>query len=744
MTTGDIYQSRGGWTRKPLHELQIPRTVQDAVQRRTTQLSQPARDLLLTAAAAGQRVDFDLLQSVTGLAEAALLVLIKELIAAQLLREAESDHFVFRHALTRQAIYQSLLGRERRNLHQILFNALANRAPGGESALADLAYHAHAGQLWAQSLHYSRRAGEQAQALFAPRAAAEHFSYAIEATAHLANVTATERGALLRTRAQLYETVGEFDLARRDYEAALTLAQRSADAHAEWENLLSLGFLWTARNMAQAGDYLDRALAVARTLADPALLAASLNRIGNWRLNMEQPLAALQNHHEALTILGGLADQAGLALTHDLLGITHIVSGDYPASVSHHNQAIAHYRHLDKRMSLSSCLGTAALRGGCYQGDVAVFADATIDDCWQLGQEAIALARQLDWGFGAANANAFLALAMGVRGEYGRALTYARDGMDLALDVEALVWQGVAHIAFGKTYHDCFDLAAARMHLEQALSLAQGVGAHEFLNTAISFLASTLIAAGEMASAQTVLQASPAWQAALTPTPGQTGSQRLILCAYAEWLLAQDAAQRALPLLDELIAVASHTAEGAVIPRLWLLRGKALIHLQRWTEAEAVLRAGIATAEQQVLRPLLWRLQVALGNLYHRQRQRELAQASFAAARRIVEPLAADLPDPLLRESLLQGFAARLPALTSERPPQPTPLRAAKQAFDGLTAREREVAALVAQGLTNRAIAEQLVVSERTVEKHVENASGKLSFTSRTQLAVWATERGLK
>jgi len=67
-----------------------------------------------------------------------------------------------------------------------------------------------------------------------------------------------------------------------------------------------------------------------------------------------------------------------------------------------------------------------------------------------------------------------------------------------------------------------------------------------------------------------------------------------------------------------------------------------------------------------------------------------------------------------------------------------TPLRAAKHAFDGLTAREREVAAFVAQGMTNKAMAEQLVISERTVEKHVENAMSKLAFTSRAQLAVWA------
>ncbi|MCW1968151.1 MAG: LuxR C-terminal-related transcriptional regulator [Anaerolineae bacterium] len=72
-----------------------------------------------------------------------------------------------------------------------------------------------------------------------------------------------------------------------------------------------------------------------------------------------------------------------------------------------------------------------------------------------------------------------------------------------------------------------------------------------------------------------------------------------------------------------------------------------------------------------------------------------------------------------------------------------TRLQAQKYAYDGLTTREREVAGHLANGSTNKVIAEQLVVSERTVEKHIENAMGKLGFTSRTQLAVWATQRKL-
>jgi non-specific serine/threonine protein kinase len=57
-----------------------------------------------------------------------------------------------------------------------------------------------------------------------------------------------------------------------------------------------------------------------------------------------------------------------------------------------------------------------------------------------------------------------------------------------------------------------------------------------------------------------------------------------------------------------------------------------------------------------------------------------------------------------------------------------------------LTRREREVAELIAQGLSNREIAARLFISRRTAESHAENILRKLGFTSRARVAAWVVD----
>ena len=67
----------------------------------------------------------------------------------------------------------------------------------------------------------------------------------------------------------------------------------------------------------------------------------------------------------------------------------------------------------------------------------------------------------------------------------------------------------------------------------------------------------------------------------------------------------------------------------------------------------------------------------------------------------------------------------------------------AERVAEALTRREREVAALVAQGHSTRTIAADLIIAERTVARHIESIFNKLGFHSRAQIAAWAVQHGL-
>src|SRR5207248_2968654 len=164
---------------------------------------------------------------------------IETLIAAQLLVETSAEQVVFRHALTQQAVYQGLLARKRRALHLRIGQMIERLSAGSiEAHLSELAYHFYRAEAWTQALAYVQRVGEKAIALYAPRAAIEHFTHALESARHLPGVNLIP---LYQIRGEVYQYLSDFKAARGDFEQVLEGARLAQDRQMEWQGLVDLG-----------------------------------------------------------------------------------------------------------------------------------------------------------------------------------------------------------------------------------------------------------------------------------------------------------------------------------------------------------------------------------------------------------------------------------------------------------------------------------------------------------------------
>uniref|UniRef100_A0A7C2B4N9 Tetratricopeptide repeat protein n=1 Tax=Thermomicrobium roseum TaxID=500 RepID=A0A7C2B4N9_THERO len=95
--------------------------------------------------------------------------------------------------------------------------------------------------------------------------------------------------------------------------------------------------------------------------------------------------------------------------------------------------------------------------------------------------------------------------------------------------------------------------------------------------------------------------------------------------------------------------------------------------------------------------------------------------------------------------AIAEALAVPAPELASTEPVERPRVHRPRQGLrhGSLTPREQEVARLVARGLSNREIATQLFITEKTVANHIEHIMTKLNLRSRTQIAVWAVQHGL-
>jgi DNA-binding CsgD family transcriptional regulator/tetratricopeptide (TPR) repeat protein len=734
MTTGELVSIDGTWKRTT-RRAPIPRSVQEAVQQRTAYLSADAKRLLTLAAVAGRRFNVTLLQEVMHCDEAHLLALLKEVMAAQLVIEEAADQFAFRHALTQQAITAELLLRERQGLHRSIAETLERFSTSSpisrERYLEDLTYHCYEAGMWEQALAYAQEVGEKALTLYAQQAAIDHLTQAVEAAHHLSQ---TPPAHLYQARGQAYETLGDFERARGDYERALDAARTVHDGRMEWQSMLSLGFLWTGHDYERAGVWFRQALALAEKLSDPTLYARSLNRLGDWLQNTGRIQEALEAHQEALRLFEMQQNIQGMAETLEMLGMAYFFTGDPASGVKEFfGRSIELFRTLGDRQSLFSTLAGRAIDSAPETIETTFSALRAFDECMQDAEEALLLARQTNSQSGQAFVEMATTWVLSSFGEFGPAFVHAQEALRIATTIEHQEWIAATNGALGQLYLLLLDPDRAVACLEAGLAEAQALGSAIWIGYLTPYLALAYLLRREFPRVEATLKTVISHE----QQPGNF-FERQVARVWGELALAQGEAARALAIAEHLLVSAPGDAHQQPIPHLLALKGEALLALKRLEEAAQALEDAKLGAEQRQAPSVLWRIHRALGRVYHLLKREEQAQHEWSAAREIITRLAVTIDETALREHFLRTALASLP---QGKPLSPEALTSSK--YGGLSAREREVAVLVAQGKSNREIATSLVVSERTAEAHVSNILGKLGLTTRAQIAAWAVEKRL-
>ncbi len=271
--------------------------------------------------------------------------------------------------------------------------------------------------------------------------------------------------------------------------------------------------------------------------------------------------------------------------------------------------------------------------------------------------------------------------------------------------------------SIGQTAREQGDYAAARVWLLDSLAVARALDLRPVVAHALLRLGTVAHAQGDGARAQRELEESLALSRQLEDALGSAWSLYHLGClaldqreyAIARAWLSQGLT--AFPAFDKL----GLTYTLAAFATLAAAEGQPLTAL-RLSGATAALteRTGISIHDIDGLRYTRW----------------------LEIARHAV-------PDAAAATALAQGRQLRLDQAIACALAPPEPVAAAGRPAGQLTPRQLEVATLIGRGLTNRQIAQQLVVTERTAAAHVEQILDRLGVGSRAQIAVWASEQGL-
>ncbi len=577
---GAIVRDDGGWRAMPLAEsVIVPDTLQGVIMARLDRLDDEARRLLQTAAVVGRIFSFSVLAGVIRRATAPDSVTPSEdvlrehlpsLQQAELIRQRGEGEYIFKHALTQEVAYRSLLRSRRRELHGLVGDCLEQSLAGSlpiKSSLLAQHYFLSDRPRKGKALHYLLLAGDQAKRTYANEEARISYSRAMELLEDQADPRAASAWMNL---GEVQEIQGRYQEASDCYRAALDLWQSLNEHTMAAEACYRMGQVYARLNqLDEAQHHFRQGLAwVEPDGAARKQIAWGYLGLAVVALRESSTDAEGQRHlKRAMQLSREVDDHAGLARSHGVLAHARFQSGDLVQATELAERAIA-----------------ASLRAGRLEWVATWHNNAAY---WLLLQgrpaEATRHARE---GLGLAEKTGHV-MAQGYlyttlaeihlyQGDWQAASEVVALAVSLAertgrRDLEASCYADYGLMAAGEG-----DLDRALEWFEQALSLARS-HEHTLVARFHHFLAQTHLARGELDSAQEHIHQGLK-QARTLRQQRQTGrllrDQARTHSARREWDLAWRNFEESLSILSQLGDVVEATRTLCSYGAAHLMRGR--------------------------------------------------------------------------------------------------------------------------------------------------------------------------
>ncbi|HXQ22614.1 MAG TPA: adenylate/guanylate cyclase domain-containing protein [Candidatus Acidoferrales bacterium] len=603
MEIGALRRTAEGYTLgRPVSEIVIPNTIQDVIMARIDRLGDEPKRAMQIASVIGREFAVRLLQRASQLGDS-VNALVGELRALELIYEKAGVPelaYMFKHALTHDVAYESLLVQRRKQLHRTIGLAI-------EELYADrlaeywetLAHHFYRAEDWPRAFAYLVKAGDKARAAFANGEAVYFYDRALEAATHL-DVAPQRHAAIYESKGRVHFCRSEFPEAIDAYRRAFTEVSADAD-RARLNAALSQALLW-AHEFDSATATATEALAAARSTGQSAVAAGAQFVVGFVQMVRGQLEGATRCYADAET----LARAAGQPVLGSHIELYDVIKlnwrGEYRTAIQRLEPVLTTFREENQLLHFVEACST-------------------------------------------------FTMTLGGAGEYARALALLTEGVALSESIGDKVWRARMWNTRGWILGEFGVDEAADEANRRCVEIARQLGplriASELIGNAEANLADVALARGDLAGAEPHL-------AAVAAILGDRRNEWMTwrygmhyrLCA-AELMLQRGDLARTRQHIEACLATARRTQSRRYLVRATRLLAACHVAGGERTEADRLLAVTVDEARTLGNPPQLWHALLAHGRVLQSLGRDDQAIAAWREAARVVASVAAAVPDEL-------------------------------------------------------------------------------------------------